>query len=77
MTDEEIEEEYWSNRLEAELEKNTAAVTQQVTQNVSAEKARDFALRLLERNSMPIEDIAYYAGLPVEEVRRPSHLQLA
>ena len=73
MTDEEIEEEYWNNRIEQAVEETTAAVTQ----SVSAEKARDFALRLLERNSMPIEDIADCAGLPVEEVRRLSHLQLA
>ena len=77
MTDEEIEEEYWNNRIEQAVEETTAAVTQQVTQSVSAEKARDTALKMLERGTMPLEDIAYYAGLPVEEVRRLSHLQLA
>ena len=73
MTDEEIEEEYWNNRIEQAVEEKLGAALEENT----AEKARDFALRLLERGQMPVEDIADCAGLPVEEVRKLSQLQLA
>ena len=73
MTDEEIEEEYWNNRIEQAVEETTAAVTQ----SVSEEKARDFALRMLQDNKNSYEDIARYSGLSLDEVIKLSQLQLA
>ena len=65
MTDEEIEEEYWNNRIE------------QAVEDTAAENARNFALKMLQGGKNTYEDIASYSGLPVEEVRKLSQLQLA
>ena len=65
MTDEEIEEEYWNNRIE------------QAVENTAAEKARDFALRLLKLGEMTPEKIAACSGLPLAEVMKLNQLQLA
>ena len=65
MTDEEIEEQYRRSLVKEAVAENTA------------ENARNFAIRMLEDGKCSIDDIARYAGLPVEEVERLSRLQLA
>ena len=65
MTDEEIEKQYLRSLVIEAVAENTA------------ENARNFAIRMLEDGKCSIDDIARYAGLPVEEVERLSRLQLA
>ena len=52
MTDEEIEEEYWNNRIKQTVAENSKAI----------------ALKMLQAGKLSYNDIAEYSNLPIEEV---------